>query len=217
MSVPKLMAMKGQLRKLTMLTAYDSVFTSIFDQAGVDLILVGDSLGMVVQGKSTTMPVTLDEMIYHGEIVVRAAKRALVIVDMPFMSYQVSPQQAVENAGRILKETGAAAVKLEGGIQQAETIRALAAADLPVMTTDSRKELRALGFTAAALHPNAGIFRGSAQVARQGDDPRAARTVAARCSATPVPPSTASRWSVNERICDSTSPRNRSHMEKPLR
>ena len=133
MSVPKLMAMKGQLRKLTMLTAYDSVFTSIFDQAGVDLILVGDSLGMVVQGKSTTMPVTLDEMIYHGEIVVRAAKRALVIVDMPFMSYQVSPQQAVENAGRILKETGAAAVKLEGGIQQAETIRALAAADLPVM------------------------------------------------------------------------------------
>lgn len=133
MSVPKFMAMKGQLRKLTMLTAYDTVFASIFDQAGVDSILVGDSLGMVVQGKSTTMPVTLDEMIYHGEIVVRAAKRALVIVDMPFMSYQVSPQQAVENAGRILKETGAAAVKLEGGIQQAETIRALAAADLPVM------------------------------------------------------------------------------------
>ncbi len=133
MSVPKFAACKGREQKLTVLTAYDFVFASLFDQAGVDAILVGDSLGMVVQGKSTTMPVTLDQMIYHGEIVVRAVRRALVIVDMPFMSYQVSPTQAVENAGRILKETGAGAVKIEGGVQQVDTIRALAAADLPVM------------------------------------------------------------------------------------
>ena len=125
--------MKGRERKLTVLTAYDFGFAKIFDQAGVDAILVGDSLGMVVQGKSTTMPVTLDQMIYHGEIVARAASRALVIVDLPFMSYQVSPAQAVENAGRVLKETGAGAVKLEGGVHQAKTIRALAEADLPVM------------------------------------------------------------------------------------
>ena len=133
MSVPKFASAKGRDRKLTVLTAYDFVFASLFDEAGVDAILVGDSLGMVVQGKSTTMPVTLDQMIYHGEIVARAATRSLVIVDLPFMSYQVSPTQAVENAGRVLKETGAGAVKLEGGVHQAATIRALAQADLPVM------------------------------------------------------------------------------------
>ena len=133
MSVPKFEAMKGRDRKLTVLTAYDFVFAGLFDRAGVDAILVGDSLGMVVQGKSTTMPVTLDQMIYHGEIVARAVSHALVIVDLPFMSYQVSPTQAVENAGRVLKETGAGAVKLEGGVHQAATIRALSSADLPVM------------------------------------------------------------------------------------
>ena len=131
MTVPRFAASKG--KRLTVLTAYDFVFAGLFDRAGVDAILVGDSLGMVVQGKSTTMPVTLEQMIYHGEIVVRAVSQALVIVDMPFMSYQVSPMQAVENAGRILKETGAGAVKLEGGVHQAKTIRALAEADLPVM------------------------------------------------------------------------------------
>src|SRR6187399_1603268 len=98
MTVPKFSAMKGGSRKLTVLTAYDFVFARLFDQAGVDAILVGDTLGMVVQGKSTTMPVTLDQMIYHGEIVARATERAMVIVDLPFMSYQVSPTQAVENA-----------------------------------------------------------------------------------------------------------------------
>jgi 3-methyl-2-oxobutanoate hydroxymethyltransferase len=133
MSVPKFAAAKGRDRKLTVLTAYDFVFAGLFDQAGVDAILVGDSLGMVVQGKSTTMPVTLEQMIYHGEIVTRAVSRALVIVDLPFMSYQVSPTQAIENAGRVLKETGAGAVKIEGGIHQAATIQALAQADLPVM------------------------------------------------------------------------------------
>lgn len=133
MTVPKFAASKGRDKKLAVLTAYDFFFASLFDQAGVDAILVGDTLGMVVQGRSTTMPVTLDQMIYHGEIVARAVSRALVIVDMPFMSYQVSPQQAVENAGRILKETGAAAVKIESGVHQAATIEALANADLPVM------------------------------------------------------------------------------------
>ena len=133
MTVPKFAAAKGRDEKLTVLTAYDFVFAGLFDQAGVDAILVGDSLGMVVQGKSTTMPVTLDQMIYHGEIVCRAVSKALVIVDLPFMSYQVSPTQAIESAGRVLKETGAGAVKLEGGIHQAATIQALVSADLPVM------------------------------------------------------------------------------------
>ncbi len=133
MTVPKFQAAKTQGRKLSMLTAYDYLWAKIFDEAGVDSILVGDSLAMVVQGKSTTLPVTLDQMIYHGEIVARAVKRALVIVDLPFLSFHVSPQQAIENAGRVLKETGAAAVKLESGVQQAETIAALTAVDIPVM------------------------------------------------------------------------------------
>jgi 3-methyl-2-oxobutanoate hydroxymethyltransferase len=133
MTVPKFATSKGRATKLSVLTAYDFLWAGLFDEAGVDAILVGDSLGMVVQGRSSTLPVTLDQMIYHGEMVARAVKRALVIVDLPFMSYQVSPTQALENAGRVLKETGASAVKLEGGVNQAETIRALASADLPVM------------------------------------------------------------------------------------
>jgi 3-methyl-2-oxobutanoate hydroxymethyltransferase len=120
-------------RKLTMLTAYDYLWAGMMDEAGVDSILVGDSLAMVVQGRSTTLPVTLEQMIYHGEIVARAVRRALVVVDMPFMSYQVSSRQAVKNAGRIIKETGADAIKLEGGAIQSETIRAIGRADIPVM------------------------------------------------------------------------------------
>ena len=131
-TVPRFAAAKGQ-RKLAVITAYDYLWAGLFDEAGVDAILVGDSLGMVVQGRANTLPVTLDQMIYHGEMVARAVKRALVIVDLPFMSYQVSPAQGVASAGRILKETGAAAVKLEGGVHQAATIRALSEADIPVM------------------------------------------------------------------------------------
>lgn len=116
-----------------MLTAYDFLWAKLFDEAGVDSILVGDSLAMVVQGKQTTLPVTLDEIIYHAEIVCRAVRRALVIVDLPYLSFQVSPEQAIANAGRILKETGAAAVKLESGVHQAATIRALTSAEIPVM------------------------------------------------------------------------------------
>lgn len=132
-TVPDFVRAKAEQRRLSILTAYDHLWATILDEAGADALLVGDSLGMVVQGKSTTLPVTLDQMIYHGEMVARAAKRALVIVDLPFMAYQVSPKQAVKNAGRILKETGAAAVKLEGGVAQAETIAALTRVDIPVM------------------------------------------------------------------------------------
>lgn len=116
-----------------MLTAYDYLWAKLLDEAGVDSLLVGDTLGMVVQGHANTLRVTLDQIIYHGEMVVRAAKRALVIVDLPFLTYQVSPAQAVESAGRVLKETGASAVKLEGGVTQAATIRRLAESDIPVM------------------------------------------------------------------------------------
>ena len=133
MTVPRFVDAKRQGRKLSVLTAYDYLWAGLLDAAGVDAILVGDSLGMVVQGKSTTLPVTLDEMIYHAEMVVRAVKRALVIVDLPFLTFQISPAQAIENAGTIIKRTGATAVKLEGGVNQAATIAALSAADIPVM------------------------------------------------------------------------------------
>ena len=132
-TVPDFVRAKAEKRRLSVLTAYDALWASILDEAGVDALLVGDTLGMVVQGRSSTLPVTMDQMIYHGEMVARAAKRALVIVDLPFMAYQVSPRQAVRNAGRILKETGASSVKLEGGEGQAETIAALARVDIPVM------------------------------------------------------------------------------------
>ncbi len=133
MSVTRFVAAKKAQRKLSMLTAYDYYWAQIFDEAGVDSLLVGDSMGMVVQGHSSTVPVTLDQIIYHAEIVCRAVKKALVIVDLPFGTYHISPEQALENAGRIIKETGANAVKLEGGVTQARTIAALAGADIPVM------------------------------------------------------------------------------------
>lgn len=132
-SVPRFVAAKRKNRKLAMLTAYDFLWASLLDAAEIDAILVGDSLGMVIQGKETTLPVTLDEIIYHAEMVCRAVKQALVVVDMPFMSYQLGVEQAVANAGRIIKETGAAAVKLEGGVNQAQTIQALSDIDIPVM------------------------------------------------------------------------------------
>jgi 3-methyl-2-oxobutanoate hydroxymethyltransferase len=132
-TVPRFVEAKKRGEKLSVLTAYDFLWAGLLDAAGVDALLVGDSLGMVVQGKATTLPVTLDEIIYHAEMVVRAVRRALVVVDMPFMTFQISPAQAVENAGAIVKRTGAQAVKLEGGVHQAATIAALSAADIPVM------------------------------------------------------------------------------------
>jgi 3-methyl-2-oxobutanoate hydroxymethyltransferase len=139
MTVPRFVAAKSKGVKLSVLTAYDFSWARIFDAAGVDAILVGDSVAMVVQGHATTLPVTLDEIIYHAKLVVRGTRRALVVADMPFMSYQVSPRQAVRNAGRILKESGASAVKLEGGEAQADTIRALTVAGIPVMAHEGMK------------------------------------------------------------------------------
>ena len=122
---------KGE--KITILTAYDYLTAKIVDSAGVDAILVGDSLGMVVLGYPSTIPVTMEEMIHHTKAVVRGRKNAMVIFDMPFLSYQTGIRDAVLNAGRALKETGCDAVKIEGGVEQKETIRALVDAGIPVM------------------------------------------------------------------------------------
>ena len=122
MTVPDFTALKSQGQKITMLTAYDYPTAELVDAAGIDGILVGDSLSMVVQGHDNTLPVTLDEMIYHAEIVGRAVRRALVVVDMPFPTYHLGVYRAIESAGRILKETQCQAVKLEGGADQAEVI-----------------------------------------------------------------------------------------------
>lgn len=132
-TVPKFVAMKQSGRKITMLTAYDYTMARLIDEMGVEGILVGDSMSMVVQGHSNTLPVTLDEMIYHAEMVGRAVSRALVVVDMPFPSNHLGTYRAVESAGRILKETRCQAVKLEGGADQAEVIAALVTAGIPVM------------------------------------------------------------------------------------
>jgi 3-methyl-2-oxobutanoate hydroxymethyltransferase len=131
-TVPGVLAAKGE-RKLTMLTAYDFTFARIAERAGVDMLLVGDSLGMVVQGNENTLGVTMDDMVYHTRMVARGRKRALVVGDMPFLSYQVSVADAVKNAGRLIKEGGAECVKLEGGIHVAETVTRLVQVDIPVM------------------------------------------------------------------------------------
>ncbi|MCS7045416.1 MAG: 3-methyl-2-oxobutanoate hydroxymethyltransferase [Gemmataceae bacterium] len=132
-TVPDFVAAKAQGRRLATLTAYDYTMARLLDAAGVDAILVGDSLGMVVQGHETALPVTLEEMIYHTRLVARGVQRALLISDLPFMSYQVSPQQALASAGRLVKEGGAHAVKVEGGLRCVPAIEAIAAADIPVM------------------------------------------------------------------------------------
>ena len=132
-TVPRFTAMKLQGRKISMLTAYDFPTAKMLDEAGVDSILVGDTLAMVIQGQATTLPVTLDEMIYHGRMVSRAVERALVIVDLPFPTNHLGIHATVEHAARILKETEAQAVKLEGGADQAEVISALVNAGIPVM------------------------------------------------------------------------------------
>lgn len=133
MTVPRFVRAKQRGEKLAVLTGYDFLWAGILDESGIDAVLVGDSLGMVVQGKSSTLPVTLDEIIYHAEMVSRAVKSALVIVDLPFLTFNISPEEAIRNAGQIIKRTGAAAVKLEGGVNQAETIRRLSNAEIPVM------------------------------------------------------------------------------------
>ena len=128
-----LRAMRERGEPISMLTAYDFTTARLLDESGVDCLLVGDSLAMVVQGHETTLPVTLAQMIYHAEIVARAAKRAMVVVDLPFPEGQLSVERTVESAARILKETRATAVKLEGGAEQAERIESLVTAGIPVI------------------------------------------------------------------------------------
>ncbi|MFZ5875028.1 MAG: 3-methyl-2-oxobutanoate hydroxymethyltransferase [Nitrospirota bacterium] len=132
-TVPELQRRKADGERITMVTAYDYPFARIADEAGIDVVLVGDSVGVVVQGHSTTLPVTMDQMIYHTEMVTRGARRALVIGDMPFMSFQVSDEEAVRNAGRFIQEGRAAAVKLESPPSMMSRVAAIAAADIPVM------------------------------------------------------------------------------------
>jgi 3-methyl-2-oxobutanoate hydroxymethyltransferase len=132
-TIQTLRQMKERGEKIAMLTAYDATFARLLDEAGADVLLVGDSLGMVVQGHDTTLPVTLEEIAYHCRAVVRGARRAHVVGDMPFMSYQASYEQGVTNAGRLMKEGCCHSVKLEGGAVHAELVHRLVAAGIPVM------------------------------------------------------------------------------------
>ncbi len=132
-NITDIIAMKSAGEKITMLTAYDAGFARLLDGMGIDLLLVGDSLGMVLLGYESTVPVTMEEMLHHARAVARGTERALVIGDMPFMSYQVSPEEAIINGGRFLKEAGCDAVKLEGGCEVADTVGALVRAGIPVM------------------------------------------------------------------------------------
>lgn len=132
-TVPDFLSARARGARLTVVTGYDYTFARLLDESGVDAILVGDSLGMVIQGHANALPVTLDEVIYHTRCVVRGTARAMVIADLPFMTYQLGPTQALENAGRLVKEAGAHAIKLEGGERSAQAIEAIVRADIPVM------------------------------------------------------------------------------------
>jgi 3-methyl-2-oxobutanoate hydroxymethyltransferase len=132
-TIHTLRQMKERGEKIAMLTAYDATFARLLDEAGADVLLVGDSLGMVIQGHETTLPVTLDEIAYHCRAVVRGARRAHVVGDMPFMSYQTSVEQGITNAGKLMKEGGCHSVKLEGGAVHAELVSRLVSAGIPVM------------------------------------------------------------------------------------
>jgi len=148
-TVPELRARKLQGPKIAMVTAYDATMAKLLEAGGADVLLVGDSLGMVVQGLSNTLPVTLDEMCYHGRAVSRVAVRAHVMGDLPFMSYQSSPERAVESAGKLLKEGGCESVKLEGGRDFAEHVRRITAASIPVMAH--------IGLTPQSVHAMGGF------------------------------------------------------------
>lgn len=147
-TVTKLIDMKKKDEKIVALTAYDFPFARIVDECGVHVILVGDSLGNVIQGKANTLPVTMDEMIYHTKMVSRATQNALVVGDMPFMSYQTDIKHAIKNAGRFLKEAGAAAIKLEGGAAAGDTIKAISNVGIPVQAH--------IGLTPQSVHQMGG-------------------------------------------------------------
>jgi len=148
-TVPEIQRMKTARQKITALTAYDYPFARILDSCGIEVLLVGDSLGTVVQGVETTLPVTMDEMVYHLKLVTRARPRALVVGDMPFLSYQAGICEAIANAGRLLKEGNAEAVKLEGGVNIARVMRAIVNMDIPVMAH--------IGLTPQSVHRMGGF------------------------------------------------------------
>ncbi|MFQ6114741.1 MAG: 3-methyl-2-oxobutanoate hydroxymethyltransferase [bacterium] len=159
-TVPSLKEMKQTGEKIVSLTAYDYLLASILDEAGVDVILVGDSGAMVFAGHETTLPITMDEMIYHVKAVSRGTKRALLVADMPFLSFQITPEETINNAGRFLKEGHAEAVKVEGGQVMAESIRKLVQAGIPVMGH--------LGLTPQSIHQFGGYkVRGSNSIDAQ--------------------------------------------------
>ncbi|UCC74823.1 MAG: 3-methyl-2-oxobutanoate hydroxymethyltransferase [Gemmatimonadota bacterium] len=168
-------AMKQRGERIAMLTAYDYLMAGLVDEAGVDCVLVGDSLGQVVAGEDSTLPVTLDQMIYHAKAVHRGLERALLVVDMPFLTYQISAEEAIRNCGRVLQETGAQAVKLEGGHAEiARTIRRLVDSGIPVMGH--------LGLTPQSVHKLGGYrLVGRAEDEQQRLLADAARLVDAGC------------------------------------
>ena len=133
LTIPDIAAMKKSGEKISMLTAYDTSFAAMIDAAGIDIVLVGDSLGMVLLGYNSTIPVTMAEMLHHCRAAGKGVKRALLVGDMPFMSYQVSAGESITNAGRFLKEAGCDAVKLEGGTEVCDTVKAIVGAGIPVM------------------------------------------------------------------------------------
>jgi 3-methyl-2-oxobutanoate hydroxymethyltransferase len=163
-TVPLIRSFKGvgaaSPRRLVALTAYDFTMARLIDRGGVDIILVGDSLGMVVQGESTTLPVTMDQMVYHTRCVAKGVAQALVVSDLPFLSYQVSLERAIESAGRLIKEGGAQAVKLEGGVAVADTIKRLVELDIPVMAH--------IGMTPQSIHRMGG-FKIQGKSNREGE------------------------------------------------
>jgi 3-methyl-2-oxobutanoate hydroxymethyltransferase len=167
-TVLELLGMKQRGERIVVLTCYDALFARLLDAAGVDILLVGDSVNQVLAGADTTLSATLDQMIYHTTIVRRGATRAMVVCDMPFLTYQVSREEAIRNAGRVLQETGCHAVKLEGGAPVAETTRALVDVGIPVMGH--------LGLTPQSVHALGGYRV-------QGRDERSAERLKADAAA----------------------------------
>ncbi|HAC92478.1 MAG TPA: 3-methyl-2-oxobutanoate hydroxymethyltransferase [Planctomycetaceae bacterium] len=164
--------MKHSGQKISMLTAYDFTMASLLDQAGADILLVGDSLAMVVQGHETTIPATISQMVYHGEMVARAAQRAMVVVDLPFPHGQLGVRATLKTAAKVMKRTGCHAIKLEGGVEQAETIRSLVAAGIPVIAH--------VGLRPQSIHALGG-YRVQRDGGRLLGDARAAEAAGAFC------------------------------------
>src|SRR6476659_1368589 len=170
-TIHTLKKLKQAKQKICMVTAYDATFGRILDEAGADVILVGDSLGMVIQGHDSTLPVTMDQMVYHCRAVTRSAKRAHVVGDMPFMSYQTTAEEAVKNAGRLVAEGGVGSVKLEGGEEFDDTVARIVRASIPVMGH--------LGLTPQSVHKMGGYVV-------QGRDEETAKKILADAQALEV-------------------------------